>query len=384
MTRDIRGGQTQRNHHVRPDIPIPANWKAFLQNGHNKSELISLYTTSLENNSNNILIEGQELYVSGGREEITIKCTKSRPSSAVVDLYSNQEESDTRIVLHAVYAAKHCNNLVICSPDTDVLVLLLHHRLSIPARNVFFMTGRTGKHADQTRFIPVHTLFEKLTPQQLAILMPVYCLTGCDTVSSFHGHGKRMAYRLVMQKSIYYQALSTLGENPFPSEREKLAATHFVGDLYGDSSCASLNKLRALKVSKKTISPKKLPPTDDSFAQHLLRTCLQLIIWKQATIGIQTLPDITECGYKEEDFKIVPIFSIQPPAAPELLSELICNCSRDECDGEGCYCFMNEQPCTSACGCDAWTDTSDVAGACGNPLTHLVYQDVTDDEDESD
>ena len=105
------------------------------------------------------------------------------------------------------------------------------------------------------------------------------------------------------------------------------------------------------------------------------------MIWKQAIVGIQTLPDIMECGYKEEAGAVTPIFSNQPPAAPELLNELICNCSRDQCDGEQCYCFMNEQPCTSACGCEAWTDTSDDAGACGNPLTYLVYQDTTDDDD---
>lgn len=106
------------------------------------------------------------------------------------------------------------------------------------------------------------------------------------------------------------------------------------------------------------------------------------MIWKQAGTGLQ---NITECGYKEEDGKIAPLFSNQPPAAPELLSELICDRSHDQCDGEQYYCFMNEQPCTAACGCEAWTDTSDGDGACGNPLTYQVYdQKVSDDDDESD
>ena len=50
-------------------------------------------------------------------------------------LRSNQEEADTRIELHAVYAANHMDttNVVVVSPDTDVLVLIGHHRPAINA-----------------------------------------------------------------------------------------------------------------------------------------------------------------------------------------------------------------------------------------------------------
>ena len=129
MMREKRGGKTvQRKHHVRPDVPVPANWADFLQNDHNKSELISLYTTSLEKNNEDLLLEGQEMYISGGRGESAIVCKSSAASSLVDELQSNQEEADTRMVLHARHAAKQCSKIVICSPDTDVLVLLLHHR----------------------------------------------------------------------------------------------------------------------------------------------------------------------------------------------------------------------------------------------------------------
>ena len=35
-------------------------------------------------------------------------------------------------------------------------------------------------------------------------MLPVYCMTGCDTVSSFHGHGKKSVFRIMSnrQKSI--------------------------------------------------------------------------------------------------------------------------------------------------------------------------------------
>ena len=50
----------------------------------------------------------------------------------VSSVASNQEEPDTRIVLHAIYAANNGSEKIVIpcirSPDTDVLVLLLHHR----------------------------------------------------------------------------------------------------------------------------------------------------------------------------------------------------------------------------------------------------------------
>ena len=92
-------------------------------------------------------------------------------------LYSNQEETDTRIVLH-----------VIQSPDTDVLVLLIYHRPVIHTSEIFFATGQVGKHALLKRYIPIHTLYDILHPHQYAVMLPIYCLTGCDTVSAFYGH----------------------------------------------------------------------------------------------------------------------------------------------------------------------------------------------------
>ena len=118
-------------------------------------------------------------------------------------------------------ASKTCNNLVICCPDTEVLVLLLHHRDSITARNIYFHTGRMEKHADQTRFIPVHELFEQLTPQQHAILMPIYCLTVCDTVSSAHFMGMARGWHSVFQcrrVSIITKHCQPLETTPFQRE----------------------------------------------------------------------------------------------------------------------------------------------------------------------
>ena len=64
-------------------------------------------------------------------------------------------------------------------------------------------------------------------------MLSVYCLTGCDTVSSFRGHGKRTAYHLMMQKAAMFQPLSNLGKGLTLENDVKAAAIKFVGALYG-------------------------------------------------------------------------------------------------------------------------------------------------------
>ena len=77
---------------------------------------------------------------------------------------------------------------------------------------------------------------------------------------------------------------------------------------------------------------------------------------------MQILPEYAECGYQEKDGTVAPVLSNLPAAAPELLDELICGCNHDQCNGEQYHCFMNEQPCIAACGCEACTDTIEDVG----------------------
>ena len=65
---------------------------------------------------------------------------------------------------------------------------------------------------------------------------------------------------------------------------EKAAATRLVGALYGKADCESFNELRCVWETRKNVSAKKLPPTDDIFELHLTRCILQLGIWREDII----------------------------------------------------------------------------------------------------
>jgi len=60
----------------------------------------------------------------------------------------------------------------------------------------------------QRRYINVLTLFTYLSKEQLNIVRTICCLSGRDTVSSFHGHVKHSVFNLVNPKANDLQGLS--------------------------------------------------------------------------------------------------------------------------------------------------------------------------------
>lgn len=81
-----------------------------------------------------------------------------------------------------VVAENGADHIVVSSPDTDILVLLLYHHPAISAKEIFLLMGRQEKNVNLTQFIPTHQLYNKLEKMQYNILLSVYC---CDTVSLF-------------------------------------------------------------------------------------------------------------------------------------------------------------------------------------------------------
>ena len=365
-TREKRGdtGGTTFLHHVAQDVALPKKWPSFLSCGQNKAGLARCYTDYVESHIGEHFVHGQCVYLSGGKGDHITKISNTVESIG----NSDQEEADTRLILHAILAAEGgAKSIVINSPDTDVLMLLLHHRPRIHADRLYFYAGK--------RFIPVHIIYSILNEPQKNIMLEVYCLTGCDTTSFFYFQGKKKPFTMVEQKAAQYQDLATLGAEPTLSQNEEAAVTKFVGEMYGKQNCTSLNAVRAHKASRK-VSSKRLPPTNDAFHLHMLRTLYQLMIWKHANISMQHMPDAQAFGYvMDKNQLLMPQMMGQSAVAPELINELICECE-DDCD-DNCQCQQHGQPCTAACECGGMNyDQSD--RACINPLT---LASIVEDED---
>ena len=376
-------------YHVTPEASVPKDWKSFLSREENKTALVKCYTNHFKEKAKANLNAGEQLFVSGGNDKVCNIISKEQSEEDKEDLvceelHSNHEEADTRIVCHAIYAAKAgAQTIVIQSPDTDILVLLLHHRSAIPAKNIFFSTGHEGKHTSMKRFIPVHTLYKLISPCQIAVLLSIYTLTGCDTVSFFFGHGKATAFQLMQKHAEQLQDLEFLGSTSDISPEQQAACSKFVSLMYGHTS-DSLNAVRCkmARSKKRQIVGKKLPPTEDSFFLHVKRTVYQLRVWRQAHLSIVDKPEPTEYGYeKDAQNRVSPKMMSQEPCAPELLNDFLCECPPKECNAS-CICFKNAQPCTAACVCKAALAGPEESSPCANSFTTeaLVYNSESEEE----
>ena len=102
----------------------------------NKANLASFYTKYLAEKAPSLLNQ-RNLFISGGNDNKTAKVT-SNSRHDVQALCSNQEEADTRLILHAKYAAdRGAETIIVVSPDTDVFVLLIYTIDRIFQQNIF-------------------------------------------------------------------------------------------------------------------------------------------------------------------------------------------------------------------------------------------------------
>ena len=131
------------------------------------------------------------------------------------ELQSDQEETDTRVVLYAKYAAKMgYDNVRVRSPDSDLFFILLHHAQQIDA-NILFDTG-TG---NLKRLLNMTEIARDLGQKHSTALLGLHALTGCDTTSSFKGIGKKKPIKILQKMQNFTQVLCVLGDSWDPKER---------------------------------------------------------------------------------------------------------------------------------------------------------------------
>ena len=149
-----------------------------------------------------------------------VKKVEGQTAFDCVGLNSSQEEADTYIILHALNMNNQFKDknvmgrIVIKSPDTDVLVLLVHYfsRMSNTSE-LWFQTGTITALKDGRRYIPVHDLCKSLSAVLCRILPAAHALTGCDTTSAMYGIGKKSVYKLLKESPDEFKDLCKLGDS---------------------------------------------------------------------------------------------------------------------------------------------------------------------------
>jgi len=262
-------------------------WSQLLSSGDFKNKLISYFVDHWKTKRE--LLRNKELYVNNASE--TWRFTTSSIELAR-NLHSNQEEADTRLILHAKHASLTHHDIIISSPDTDVFVIALS-QLGIIDANIFMMTG-TG---DKKRLIDLKAVAGDVSQRlnqtncseetYFEAVLGFHCFTGCDSTSSFCGRGKNKPLKMMGKCEEYINAFAALGSSNEVSESVAEVLGSFVCHMYGKKDALqlgiSLNDLRYQIYCNKAgkVKCQALPPCLNVLEQHIKRVNYQTQIWRK-------------------------------------------------------------------------------------------------------
>ena len=138
QTREKRGDQSLITANIQPHMKT-LDLKKLLTSSKSKSQLTKFYTTYFCEQAPDLLSDSQSMFISGGFDDKAVQVTRDCVRY-VNELNSNQEEVDTRMILHVKYSGIHnASQVVLVSPDTDLLVLLIHHFSELGVGELYFL-----------------------------------------------------------------------------------------------------------------------------------------------------------------------------------------------------------------------------------------------------
>jgi hypothetical protein len=340
-TRKKRGKGIRRR--VEPYSSIPGNWQAFLRIDENKVELFEFLATRIATT------ETEKQIISTHHKNVL--CTQARDVAGLAPC--SHEEADTRILLHVEDAVRQGYTKVsIRTVDTDVVILAVTaaERLDIDELWVAFGTGKNF------RFLAVHEMAVALGPNKCRGLPFFHALTGCDTVSSFGGRGKKTAWeswKACDEVTDITAAFCALAATPNPSIVDDYmdALERFVVLLYDrTSSQEHVNEARKHLFTQNARSIDALPPTREALRQHIKRAAYQAgLCWGQMMVCTPELPSPSEWGWVHSDNGWGIYWTTLPEATEACRQLLRCGCKKG-CRGQ-CKCVKAALQCTALCHC---------------------------------
>ena len=200
----------------------------------------SCQVTLIKPNWPNSCVPSEKMFLlSGGfvdREQAVImrngSCELCEPRSC------NQEEADTRLILHDNDAKQISERIVIWSLDADVGVLGIQHYKHMK-RELWLRTGVK----DKSRFVSLHEIAIGLGTKHCDILLVCHALSGCYTASAFSRLGKLKLCIEVSESVKMYKKLCDLGENIENTPDSLATVEKLLIKLYG-ASVSIINKAR--------------------------------------------------------------------------------------------------------------------------------------------
>ena len=186
---------------------IPRDFASFLSNNDNKTQMIELIFETIEKEKPKFLNiqRTTEVYLSSYNKCIRITLSTT---TDVNDLCNNQEEPDTKLVIHVLHSLHHSQittiNIRSPSGDTDILVLTILQLYN--QKEKIHLDNGTGVNRSNI-WLGVLQFKDEI----LNVLIGFHSFTGNDFVSSFYREGKQTYWKVFVSGSKFQTFLSALG-----------------------------------------------------------------------------------------------------------------------------------------------------------------------------
>ena len=291
-------------------------------------------------------------------------------------LVSNQEEADTKLLLHALDAtASGATSIRIHSPDTDVFVLALRRYPEL-CEDTAFVTGVGQRH----RVIHLRPIVEALGPNRTAALPGFHALSGADNTGSFAGKGKLACWKTFLDAGPdVITAFTNLGTTETPTETTETAIENFVCQLYlTNTNFTKVKDARWWLFRKKQAQSERLPPTEAALHEAVLRAHYQAMVWNNDKVANPELPSPQSYGWMMEENRWLPVMTKLPPAPDAVIHLVKCGCVKRRCETNQCQCRKAGLNCTDLCSC------FDSEEKCENEQQIDFMDDSDDDDDNND
>ena len=203
--------------------------------------------------------------------------------------------------------------------DTDLLVLLLHHKAS-SSQPVFLTCEEKSNMKCKPKIWDIAYAQNKLGDELCEALLDIHAMLGCDTTSRVRTVGKVVILNKFKSNIECRRLLKMLSSSQ--SRQDILAAGEvlLLMVMGGTARQKMLDELRYSKynrklgTSKKALSAEMLGPTSDAACQHILRVYHQVQVWK----GKNDLV-LNEWGWKVTNDLVLPVAMTKPPRPANLL-----------------------------------------------------------------
>ena len=230
--------------------------------------------------------------------------------------------------------------------DTDVFVLLVYHYNLKDDQTIGDIYVSTGECS-----YSVAEMCSYLDEDQKHNILFIHAISGCDTTSSFYGHGKKKVFKKLSSNRPVQSDINIFYENNVDKEELINAGIKIIQYIYGNID-TSLEVCRYKKyqqmLAKGPIVPGRLPPSNGAATQHLLRVYLQVQDWLNLTS--MSLNPINYGWYQNEN-TYQPVTNLDGIAPPQILNVIACKCNGDCLKTPRCGCKKSGLKCLEACGC---------------------------------